>query len=71
MSYIELDKNKCKSCYLCIDTCPKKLITKSSEIGSSGNYVVQFKDEKKECLGCAMCAMICPDIAITSVYKDE
>lgn len=71
MSYIELDKSKCKSCYLCIDACPKKLIKKSSSTGSSGEYVVEFQDENRECIGCAMCAMVCPDIAITGVYKDE
>ena len=71
MSYIKLNKNKCKSCYLCIDACPKKLIKKSNEIGQTGEYTVEFKDDENLCLGCGVCAVVCPEIAITEVYKDE
>lgn len=69
MSYITINNEKCKSCYLCIDVCPKKLIKKSNIIGKTGNYIVEFKDNHNECLGCCSCAMICPDIAITDVFK--
>ena len=69
MSYIKIDKNKCKSCYLCIDVCPKKLIQKSETIGKTGENVVEFKDENSQCIGCAQCAMVCPDIAITEVHR--
>lgn len=69
MSYIEIDKKKCKACYLCVDVCPKKLIHKGSEANSLGHFPVEFDDSKNECLGCAICAMRCPDIAITKVIK--
>ena len=69
MSHIEINKNKCKSCYLCVDVCPKNLIKKSNTIGKSGEYVVEFEDKLNRCLGCAQCAMICPDLAIEKVYK--
>lgn len=71
MSYIKIDKSKCKSCYLCMDVCPKKLIQKSNELGKTGEYTVEFKDEQNECLGCAQCAIVCPEIAITEVHKNE
>jgi len=71
MSYIELDKTRCKSCYLCVDACPKKLIKVGTEIGKTGEYVVEFDDKNNECLGCKMCAITCPDLAITGVFKDE
>ena len=70
MSYIVIDKKRCKSCYLCVDVCPKKLIKKSNETGSSGENLVEFQDKNKECLACASCAMVCPDIAIVSVVKE-
>ena len=70
MSYIKIDDSKCKSCYLCVDDCPKKLIKVGEKTGSLGENIVEFKDDKKECLGCAMCAMVCPDIAIVGVYKE-
>lgn len=69
MAYIVLDTKKCKSCYLCIDACPKKLIKKSSQTGITGNFVVDFDDKNGECLGCKCCALSCPDLAITEVYK--
>ena len=69
MSYIKIDDKKFKSCYLCIDICPKKLIKKSEVCGKTGELVAKFEDKNNECLGCAQCALVCPDIAITEVYK--
>lgn len=70
MSYIEINKDKCKSCYLCVDVCPKKLIKKSDIIGKTGENVVEFVDLNNECLGCTQCALVCPDIAIEKVVKE-
>ncbi|MFI3300571.1 MAG: 4Fe-4S binding protein [Candidatus Gastranaerophilales bacterium] len=69
MSYIVIDENKCKACYLCIKECPKQLIKISENSNALGANVVEFSDKNNECLGCAMCAMRCPDLAITEVYK--
>ena len=69
MSYIVINKEKCKACYLCIEECPKKLLRVSKETNSLGNHVVEFNDPNNECLGCAMCATRCPDLSITEVYK--
>ena len=70
MSYIKINANKCKSCYLCIDVCPKKLIHKSETIGKTGENIVEFIDKNNECLGCAQCALVCPDIAIAEVSHE-
>jgi len=71
MSHITIDNNKCKSCMLCVDVCPKKLIKKSNtQIGKTGEYVAEFIDTNNACLGCAQCAIVCPDIAIISVVKE-
>ncbi len=69
MSHIKIDKTKCKSCYLCIDACPFKLIKISEEVGKTGEKVVEFCDEEKKCIACKSCAVVCPDIAIVGVYK--
>lgn len=68
MSHIKIDSNKCKSCYLCMDVCPKKLIKKSKVTGKTGEPVVEFEDNN-ECIGCAQCALVCPDMAIVEVYR--
>ena len=70
MSYITIDESKCKSCYLCIFACPKKVIKKSQKIGKTGENIVEFFDENNECIACKSCAMICPDIAIVDVVKE-
>ena len=70
MSCITIDKTRCKSCYLCIEACPLKLIQKSDETGENGEFLVEFKDENSKCLGCAQCATVCPDIAIVEVIKE-
>ncbi len=68
MSLIKINNSRCKSCYLCVNTCPKGLIKKSNKTNRLGDYLVEFVDLNNECLGCAMCAKRCPDIAI-EVYK--
>ena len=69
MSLIKLNNSRCKSCYLCVDACPKGLIKISDKTNRLGDYLVEFKDEKGECIACAMCAKRCPDLAI-EVYKE-
>ena len=65
MNYITIDKKKCKACYLCVETCPKRLIKKGTEANILGHFPVDFDDPQSQCIGCAMCAMRCPYFAIT------
>ena len=69
MAHIVIDDNKCKSCYLCIEACPKKLLKVSSRVGKTGSNVVEFIDVSNQCIGCGLCAMTCPDLAIIEVHK--
>jgi 2-oxoglutarate ferredoxin oxidoreductase subunit delta len=69
MNYININKSRCKACYLCIDVCPHKLIKKGTQPNSLGHFPVEFHDPEGKCIACAMCAIRCPDIAITEVIK--
>lgn len=69
MPKIIIDKDKCKTCGICVSVCPKKLIEIGNDTNSSGNKFAVFKDGENACLGCAMCAISCPDMAIKEVYK--
>lgn len=69
MAHIVIDENRCKSCYICLTTCPKGLIKKSDKTSRLGDYLVEFDDTNNECIGCAMCARRCPDMAIVEVHK--
>ncbi len=64
---VVINKERCKGCGLCIESCPQKLLVQSSKNNSMGVYVVEVK-RVGECLGCSRCAIICPDVAI-EVFK--
>lgn len=71
---IEIDKERCKGCGLCIIVCPKKNIEISDKLNLKGYYPARSKEEtrkesERECTGCAICAIQCPDIAI-EVYRE-
>ena len=70
MAEIKIDKERCKSCMICVSVCPKKLIkVNESKTNHAGNKYVEFVDKDNECLGCALCAQSCPDMAIYEVLK--
>jgi 2-oxoglutarate ferredoxin oxidoreductase subunit delta len=73
---IEINRERCKGCGLCILVCPKKKVEISPKLNTKGYYPACFLEEdvvendKIECTGCAMCAVMCPDVAI-EVYREE
>lgn len=69
MGQIVIDSERCKSCKICMEICPKKLIHPSQNTNSRGLHYAEFDNSKNECIGCAMCAHSCPDVAIVKVYK--
>ena len=46
MSLIKLNNSRCKSCYLCVNVCPRGLIKVSSVTNRLGDYLVEFEDKK-------------------------
>ena len=69
MPKIEIDKELCKACKLCMIHCPKQIIALSEELNNKGErYAVQTDGSK--CTGCKICGIMCPDAAI-SVYIED
>ncbi|MCD6471815.1 ferredoxin family protein [Candidatus Aerophobetes bacterium] len=66
--YIEIDKERCKGCGLCINACPKKVIKFSNAFNSKGYHSAEFNDPGNNCIACGFCYMMCPDTSIT-VYR--
>lgn len=68
MPKIEIDKERCKGCELCMVYCHKDCIRSDNFINKNGVHPVCFIDKDKRCTGCSFCAIICPEFCIR-VYK--
>ena len=47
----------CKGCEICVDFCPKKVLT----LDSLGKIVIA---NEKDCVACKQCELRCPDFAV-------
>ncbi|MDL2298553.1 4Fe-4S binding protein [Synergistaceae bacterium OttesenSCG-928-D05] len=65
---VEIAEEFCKSCLLCVDVCPKKVLAISDKINAKGYRVVHQATD--DCIGCGMCAVRCPD-AVLEVYRED
>jgi 2-oxoglutarate ferredoxin oxidoreductase subunit delta len=66
---VNIKKDKCKGCWLCIESCPTKHLRASIELNKGGRRFVEIKEESK-CIGCGFCFAICPDVCI-EIKKTE
>lgn len=57
----------CKSCGLCINICPKKVLAVGDKPNTKGYYVV-VPAQPDQCIGCGLCCTVCPDMAL-ELYK--
>lgn len=65
MAKLTFKTDLCKGCGLCVEACPKKLLTISKDkINQKGHSPVEITNPD-ECVGCAFCATMCPDCIIT------
>jgi len=64
---LEINKEFCKGCSFCIESCPKSCLEISGDLNSMGyHFPVVAKIE--ECTGCCACSYLCPDMAI-DIYE--
>ena len=66
---IEIIKDWCKGCEICIKRCPVDALELSDELNKRGVYPPKLKEEN-QCNYCRLCELLCPDFAIT-VTPDE
>ncbi len=63
MPKIIIDVDCCKSCGICVELCPMKILRISNNVNKYGYRYVEVIDESK-CTGCRICERYCPDFAI-------
>ncbi len=61
---VEIDRQLCKGCGLCIMVCHPGVLRFEEGINGAGYHPAMAGDLTK-CSACARCAQMCPDIAIT------
>lgn len=63
---LRIDRERCKGCALCVETCAKAVLKMSRTFNRSGfQYAETVPD--KACSGCRRCTDVCPDAAIEIV----
>ena len=68
MNRLEIDKDRCKACRLCIDVCTRHLLDLSGDLNAKGYHPIALHDAEK-CTACALCALMCPEGCI-AVFKE-
>ena len=65
---VEIDRERCKGCDLCVAACPKDvLLLQPKEVNDRGyHYAYMANPESRT--GCCSCAWVCPDACI-EVYR--
>ena len=64
MNKVTFRTERCKGCGLCVDVCPKGIITLLQDKLNSKGYQPAAITEQEKCIACAMCATMCPDCVI-------
>jgi 2-oxoglutarate ferredoxin oxidoreductase subunit delta len=66
--WIEVDELYCKGCDLCVNACPKEVISLDlNRLTAKGYHPAYLSSEG--CTGCAICAIVCPEAALT-IYRE-
>ena len=64
MANLTFQTDKCKGCGLCVNVCPKNVLTLATDkINLKGHHPVEAKNIES-CIGCGFCATMCPDCII-------
>jgi NAD-dependent dihydropyrimidine dehydrogenase PreA subunit len=65
--FIEINGELCKGCKLCIDVCPKSVISISDKLNGSSYHPAYYLGH--DCTGCGLCFYACPEPAAIRVEK--
>lgn len=63
MARVKILEDYCKSCGLCVESCPRGALKIGHHLNTQGFNPAVF-DESKQCSGCGNCTVVCPDAAI-------
>lgn len=64
MPRIEIERDRCKGCELCVKACPQQILGMATDLNAKGYFFAVVKEQKR-CIGCRVCCITCPDVAIS------
>jgi 2-oxoglutarate ferredoxin oxidoreductase subunit delta len=59
--HLKVDRERCKACYMCLASCPKKVFEQEEGFNAKGYQPVRAA-RPQDCIGCKSCTIICPDV---------
>ena len=65
---VEIDRDRCKGCALCVTACTQGIMELSKEEFNTQGVPFAVCTDMEKCTACMSCAIMCPDAAI-KVYK--
>lgn len=65
---VEIDLSVCKGCGMCIENCPPKVLSFSTEFNTLGYQYAQYSGQN--CTGCEACFYACPEPGAITVIKE-
>ena len=71
MYKVTIRRDICKSCGLCVEFCPKKLLVLDDKLNARGVKPATCAGSINGCTGCGNCAAMCPDAAIEIEEVDD
>ncbi len=67
-NHIIVNTDLCKSCSVCVDTCPNQCLKIGTEINPLGYQAVIFDSDS--CTSCSLCFYVCPEPGVLTVIKE-
>lgn len=64
---VEVDRDECKGCGLCVESCPAHAMELSPELNRYG--VRPARQKADVCSGCGICYNVCPEPGAITVYR--
>jgi len=64
---VVINSEECKGCGLCVDSCPPKCMSLTTELNAYGAHPAQYAGEG--CTGCGICFYCCPEPGAVTVYR--
>ena len=60
MAKVNVRRERCKGCYYCVESCPKKALGVSDQKNGKGYTYVKW--DQGLCVACGTCFEVCPDL---------